>query len=59
MAHFETARINELIGLQIGIVKEEVRKLTVSSDVQVLEADVRSLEKAVGDLKKSLAALPH
>ena len=59
MTHFETARINELIGLQIGIIKEEARKLKVSSDLQVLEADVVSLEKAVGNLKKSLAALPH
>ena len=59
MTHFETARINEVIGIQIGMVQEEAQKLKANSDLQVIEAAVAELEKAIADLKGTLAAIPH
>lgn len=59
MTHIETARINEVIGIQIGIIQEEAQKLKANSDLQVIEADIAALEKAITDLKDILAAIPH
>ncbi len=59
MTHIETARINEVIGTQIGIVQEEAQHLKANSNLQEIEADIAALEKAIADLKDTLAAIPH
>jgi hypothetical protein len=59
MTRIETARVNEVIGLQIGTIQEAAHKLNAGSDLQELEVDISSLEKAVAELKSTLAALPY
>ncbi|HEY5513344.1 MAG TPA: hypothetical protein VIK40_06855 [Geomonas sp.] len=59
MTHIETARVNEVIGLQIGIIQEAARKLNMGSELQELEADIAALEKTIADLKDSLAGISH
>jgi polyhydroxyalkanoate synthesis regulator phasin len=59
MTHIETARVNEVIGLHIGIVQEAAHTLKASSELQELEADIATLEKTIADLKDTLAALPY
>jgi len=59
MTHIETARYNEVIGLQIGAIQEIVHKLRESSDLEELEAIIAELEGTIADLKGSLAAVPH
>jgi len=59
MTHFETARYNEVIGLQIGAIKEIVLKLNENNDLEDLEALIAELEGTIADLKGSLAAMPH
>lgn len=59
MTRIETARVNEVIGLQIGVIQEAAHKLSAGSELEVLETDISSLENAVAELKSSLAALPY
>ena len=59
MTHIETARYNEVIGLQIGAVQEIVHKLNENLDLEELEAIIAELEGEIADLKGSLAAMPH
>lgn len=59
MTHIETARYNEVIGLQIGTIKEVVHKLNEDRELEELEAIVAELEQAIAALKASLAAMPH
>lgn len=59
MTHIETARYNEIIGLQIGAIKEIVHKLNEDRDLEVLESIAAELEDAIACLKASLAAMPH
>ena len=59
MTHIETARINEVIGIQIGIIQEEAEKLNATRELQVLEANIAALEKEIAELKDTLAAIPH
>jgi hypothetical protein len=59
MTHIETARFNELIGLQIGAIQETVHKLNENRDLEDLESIVAELEGTIADLKRSLAAFPH
>lgn len=59
MAHIETARVNEVIGLQIGAVQEFAEALNVDCALEELEATLGSLETAVADLKSTLKAIPH
>jgi tetrahydromethanopterin S-methyltransferase subunit B len=59
MTHIETARFNELIGLQIGAIQETVHKLNENRDLEELESIVAELESTITDLKRSLAAFPH
>ena len=58
MTRIETARVNEVIGLKIGSVREAANKLSVNSDLQDLEADILALEKAVIELKETVETLP-
>lgn len=59
MTHIETARVNEVIGVHIGTIQEAAQMLNVNCDLQELEAHIATLERAVADLKESLAAVPH
>jgi len=59
MTHIETARYNEVIGLQIGSVQEIAHRLNENRDLEELEAIVSELEGSIADLKASLAAMPH
>ena len=59
MTHIETARFNEVIGLQIGAIKETVHKLNENRDLEELESVVAELEGMIAGLKRSLAAVPH
>jgi hypothetical protein len=59
MTHIETARINEAIGIQIGIIQEKAQKLIASSELQLIEADIAALDAAIADLKDTLASIPH
>ncbi len=57
MTHIETARVNEALGLQIGIIRDLAQKLD-SGSLQELETDLDDLEKAVSGLREILAGLP-
>jgi len=59
MTHLETARVNEVIGLKIGMVQEAAHKLSETGEIEQLEADISTLEKNIADLKESLAAIPY
>lgn len=59
MTHFETSRVNEVIGLNIGIIQEAARRLSAALDIEVLENEIVALEKSIEELKRSLAALPY
>jgi len=59
MTQFQTSRVNELIGIQIGMVQQAARKLRMGDEVQAIEADLRELEKAISALKEVLASVPH
>jgi hypothetical protein len=59
MTHIETARFNELIGLQIGTIQETVHKLNENRDLEDLESVVAELEGMIADLKRSLSSVPH
>jgi cell division protein FtsL len=59
MTHLETARVNELIGLQIGIVQQAARNLNPEREIQEIEADIAALESTLSDLKSTLAGIAH
>ncbi len=58
MTHIETARVNEVLGLQIGVVREFIGRLD-SRDLEQLEKDVSELEGAVRELRELISSLPH
>lgn len=57
--HIETARYNEVIGLNIGAIQEVAQKLNVNRDLEELEVIIVELEGTIADLRGSLAAMPH
>ena len=57
--HIETARYNDVIGLNIGAIQEVAQKLNVNRDLEELEAFLVELEGTIADLRESLAAVPH
>lgn len=59
MTHLETARYNEVIGLQIGAIQQIAHKLNENLDMEVLETIVAELEETVAALKGNLAGVPH
>jgi cell division protein FtsL len=59
MTHIETARVNELIGIQIGIVQQTARNLNMNRELQEIETDIGNLEKTIADLKDTLAGIAH
>ena len=58
MTHIETARVNEVLGLQIGVVREFIGRLN-PQNLEQLEKDVIELEGAVRGLREVLDSLPH
>lgn len=59
MTRIETARVREVIGFNVVAIKEAAARLDVNSDLQELESDLVALEKAISELKESLAGLPY
>jgi hypothetical protein len=59
MSHIETMRLNDLIALKIGAVKEFARTMNVDSELQELETLIAELEQATVELKTTLEAIPH
>lgn len=58
MTHIETARFNEVIGLQIGTIKEIAHTLNANSDIEEIEANIAELERTIADLKANLVGIP-
>ncbi len=54
----ETSRINEVLGLKIGEIKEFADKLQ-AKDVKQLATDLAVIETAVREMKDLLAGLPR
>lgn len=59
MTRIETSRVREVLGMTIAAVQDAANKLNPDSELQNLESDIDEVEKAVSDLKASLAALPY
>lgn len=59
MSHNETMRLNDLIALKIGAIKEFARTMSVDNELQELETLITELEGATADLKTTLQAIPH
>lgn len=59
MTRFETSRVNETIGIHIGMVQQAARKLRMGDEIQLIEADLAELEKCISALKEVLASVPH
>ena len=57
--HIETARYNEVIGLNIGAIQEVAQKLNVNLDLEEIEAIIVELEGMIAELKGSLSGMPH
>jgi hypothetical protein len=58
MTHIETARVNEMLGLQIGVIRDAAGKLN-GDDLEALETDIGALEKEIRKLREMIAGLPH
>lgn len=58
MTHIETARVNEMLALQIGVIRDAAGKLN-GDDLEALETDIGVLEKEIRKLREMLAGLPH
>lgn len=58
MTHIETARVNEMLGLQIAVIKDIVRNMD-GDDLEKLDMDISELEGAILELKGMIASLPH
>lgn len=58
MTHIETARVNEMLGIQIGVIQDAAGKLN-GDDLERLEGSIAELENAVQKLRAMLEGLPH
>jgi hypothetical protein len=58
MTHIETARVNEMLGLQIGVIRDAAGNLN-GDDLERLEAEIAALEKEIRKLREMMAGLPH
>lgn len=58
MTHFETARINEVLGLQIGVIRDVALKLN-GDDLEQLERDLATIERSIGEIRSMIESLPH
>jgi hypothetical protein len=59
MTRIETARVNEVIGFNVGAIKDAASRLSANGDLQQLEADLLDLENKIAELKDSMAGLPY
>jgi hypothetical protein len=59
MTRIETARVNEVIGFNVGAIKDAASRLSANGDLQQLEADLLELENKIAELKDSMAGLPY
>lgn len=59
MTHFETSRVNEVIGINIGIVQEAARRLSPGLELEQLQDEIVALERSIEELKKSIDSLPY
>ena len=59
MSQIETTRLNDLIALRIGAIKEIARSMSVDYELQELETLIAELEGATAELKSTLGAIPH
>ncbi len=58
MTHIETARVNEVLGLQIGVVRDLSGRLS-DQDLEQLDKDITELEGAIRELREQVASLPR
>lgn len=58
MTHIETARVNEMLGIQIGVIQDAAGRLD-GDDLERLEEGIAELESSVQKLRAMLAGLPH
>jgi hypothetical protein len=58
MTQIETARVNETLGLQIGVIQDAARKLR-GDDLEQLETNLVALENSIRGLRDILEGLPH
>ena len=58
MTRIETARVKEVLGMHVSLVKEAAERLSAESDLEDLAANLAELENAVSNLRGSLTGLP-
>ena len=58
MTHIETARVNEMLELQIAAIRDAAGKLN-STDLEQLAKDLGELEKTMEKLREMMEGLPH
>lgn len=58
MTHFDTARINEMLGLQIGAIRDIALKLD-ENNLEQLEKDLVAMEDSIKDIRSMVEGLPH
>jgi len=58
MTHIETARVNEMLGLQIAVIKDIVHNID-GDDLGKLDNDLSDLEAAILKLRAMMVSLPH
>ena len=58
MTRIETARVNEMLGLQIGVIRDAAARLN-SDDLERLQSGLDDLDKAMKQLREMLVSLPH
>ncbi|MCM2359003.1 MAG: hypothetical protein NDI77_12695 [Geobacteraceae bacterium] len=58
MTHIETARVNEMLGIQIGVIQDAAGKLS-GDDLEGLEAAIAGLENEIRKLRGMMEGLPH
>jgi hypothetical protein len=58
MTHYNTARINEMLGLQIGMIRNIALKLDVD-DLEQMERNLTEMEGAIKDIRSMVEGLPH
>lgn len=58
MTHIETSRVNEMLGLQIGVIRQAAGRLR-GDNLEELEQTLDDLDEAIKTLRGMLASLPH
>jgi DNA-binding transcriptional MerR regulator len=58
MTRIETARVHEMLGLQIGAIRDLAARLD-TGDLELLESVLAELDQEVAQLRSMLTSLPH